>query len=169
MVMRVGTVRPPARSGSMRASNPNGPAESELRILQTFYRAFSDKKPDLLDEAVAPDWEDIPLAPGQGPGPGGLKPVLREFVAAFPDLRIDVEDVIGSHGRVGVRAKLTGTQRGEFFGIPVTNKPISIAIHEFHEIEDGRIKRTWHLEDWFGMLRQLGAWPPARPLHPEGA
>jgi len=153
----------------MPLSSLNGLAESELQTVQTFYRAFSDNKPDLLDEAVTPDWDDIPLAPGQGPGPGGFKPILHTLVAAFPDFRIDIEDIIGSHGRVGVRAKITGTQRGEFFGVPATNKPIAIAIHEFHELENGRIRRTWHLEDWFGMLHQLGAWPPARPLHPEGA
>jgi len=153
----------------MRTSIPNELTENELRALQMFYRAFNDKKPELLDEAVTADWQDIPLAPGQGPGPDGLKPILRAFVAAFPDLRIDVEDIIGARGRVGVRARIHGTHRGEFFGIPITNKPISIAIHEFHDIEDGLIKRTWHLEDWFGMLHQLGAWPLARRLHPEGA
>ncbi|WP_394845805.1 ester cyclase [Pendulispora brunnea] len=153
----------------MRATTPNGLAAGDLQIVQTFYRAFSDKKPELLDEAVTPDWEDIPLAPGQGPGPDGLKPILQSIVAAFPDLRIHVEDVIGSHGRIGVRAKITGTHRGEFFGIAATNRPISVALHEFHEMDNGRIKRTWHLEDWFGMLLQIGAWPPARSLHPESA
>ncbi|MGO7207319.1 ester cyclase, partial [Rhizobium ruizarguesonis] len=35
--------------------------------LETFYGAFTRKNPDLLDEAVTSDWQDIPLAPGQGP------------------------------------------------------------------------------------------------------
>ena len=153
----------------MRATTPNGLAEGDLQTVQTFYRAFSDKNPQLLDQTVTSDWEDIPLAPGQGPGADGLKPILQSIVQAFPDFRIDIEDIVGSHGRIGVRAKITGTHRGEFFGIPATNKPISIALHEFHEMEKGRIKRTWHLEDWFSMLHQIGAWPPARALHPEGA
>jgi steroid delta-isomerase-like uncharacterized protein len=150
----------------MRLTTQNGLAESDR---QTFYQAFSDKKPDLLDEAVTPVWEDFPLAPGQREGPKGLKPILRALGDAFPDFRIHVDDVIGSHGRVGVRGKITGTQRGQFFGIPAANKPISIAIHEFHELKQGRIKRTWHLEDWSGMLNQLGAWPRACSLHLEGA
>ncbi len=32
-------------------------------------------------------------------------------------------------------------------------------IHEFHRIEDGRITRTWRLEDWFGWFSQVGARP----------
>jgi len=153
----------------MKTLNAPGVAHGDLQILQTFYAAFTENQPDLLDDVVTPDWEDLPLGPGQRPGPDGLKPIIRAFVAAFPDLRIQVEDVIGGPGRLGVRARITGTHRGDFFGIAATDKPISIAIHEFHDIADGRIKRTWHLEDWFGMLQQLGAWPPARSLHPEGA
>jgi len=149
--------------------NTHGLADAEVRALQTFYRAFSEQRPELIDEAVTPDWDDIPLAPGQAPGPAGIKPIMRAFAEALPDLRIEILAIIGGHGRAGVRARITGTQRGELFGIAPTNKPISVALHEFHELEDARIRRTWHLEDWFSMLGQLGAWPPARTLHPEGA
>jgi len=147
----------------------HGLSASELSTLQTFYRAFNDNRPDLLDEVVTPDWDDIPLAPGQAPGPEGIKPIIAGFREVFPDLRIVLEDVVGSGGFLAVRGRITGTQHGEFFGIPATRKPIAIAIHEFHQLDNGRIRRTWHLEDWFAMLQQLGAWPPARPLHPESA
>lgn len=66
----------------------------------------------------------------------------------------------GLTGRAAVRAQITGTHRGEFFGIPATGKPIAIAIHEFHHLTEDRITHTWHLEDWFAMLNQVDAWPP---------
>ncbi len=40
--------------------------------IETFYRAFAGE-PDLLDQAVTADWQDIPLSPGQGPGRDGIK------------------------------------------------------------------------------------------------
>jgi predicted ester cyclase len=83
------------------------------------------------------------------------------FAAAFPDVHIEVLDMFGRDGRAAVRARITGTHRGEFFGIAPTGKPIAIAIHEFHTLGEDRITHTWHLEDWFGMLNQVGAWPPA--------
>lgn len=153
----------------MQLQSDHGLSQRERKTLQTFYRAFSANRPDLLEEAVTPDWEDIPLAPGQGPGPQGVAPIIAAFAAAFSDLQIIVDDVVGSGARIGVRARITGTHRGAFFGIAATHKPVSIAIHEFHEFDRDRIRRTWHLEDWFSMLHQLGAWPPARSLHPEGA
>lgn len=138
-----------------------GVAPAEQRSIETLYRAFSEKNPDLLDQAVTPDWQDIPLVPGQGPGPEGLKPVIGAFIAAFPDIQITIKEIIGAPGRAAVRALITGTHKGEWFGVAPTNRQVSVAIHEFHHFADGRITHTWHLEDWFGMLNQVGAWPPA--------
>lgn len=47
---------------------------AQKQSLETFYRAFSDKNPSLLDAAVTLDWQDIPLAPSQSPGSEGMKP-----------------------------------------------------------------------------------------------
>ncbi len=133
----------------------------QKQSLETFYRAFNDKNPSLLDEAVTPDWQDIPLAPGQGLGPEGMKLLLPMFFTAFPDLQIIIDEVIAQPNRAGVRARMVATHRGEIFGLQPTGKPVSIALHEFHHFEDDRISHTWHLEDWFGMLRQIGAWSSA--------
>ncbi len=138
----------------------SSPSEHELSSLETFYRAFSED-PALLDEACAPDWQDIPLLPGQGPGPDGLKQILPVFRQAFPDIKIVVHEIVGSEGRAGVRATITGTHLGEIFGVAPTGLFVDIALHEFHHLRDGRLTHTWHLEDWFGMLNRIGAWPPA--------
>ncbi|TCL05378.1 MULTISPECIES: ester cyclase [Sodalis] len=132
----------------------------ERQAVETLYRAFNDKNPDLMDIAVTADWEDIPLAPGQGPGPEGLKPIIGLFLQAMPDVNIIVHDLIQVAGRAAVRAEITGTHLGPLFGIPATGKKVSFSIHEFHEFEGEHIKRTWHLEDWFGLFQQLGAYPP---------
>lgn len=139
----------------------NGLTAAEQLAIETLYRAFNEQNPALLDQALTPDWDDIPLGPQQQPGREGMKPVIAMFTAAFPDVKITIQDIFGLKGRAAVRAQITGTHKGEFFGIPATGKPMAIAIHEFHELSGGRVARTWHLEDWFGMLNQVGAWPPA--------
>jgi len=135
-------------------------SEAEIHAIHQFYRAFSAGNAHLLNEAVAPDWQDIPLGPGQGPGPEGIKPMMGAFLQAFPDLEIVIHEIMGSAGRAAVRAEIRGTHRGEWFGIPATNKPVRIALHEFHHLANGRLTHTWHLEDWFGMFHQVGALPP---------
>ncbi|QJD91278.1 ester cyclase [Duganella dendranthematis] len=133
---------------------------AERIAVETLYRAFNDKNPDLVDAVLAPDWDDIPLAPGQQPGPEGIKAIIREFVAAFPDVQIAIHDVVQEPGKVAVRAEITGTHQGTLFGIAPTGKQVSFRLHEFHKVVEGRLTTTWHMEDWFGVFQQLGQFPP---------
>lgn len=146
---------------SKTATSPKitGTTDMECRAIETLYRAFSEGKPELLNQAVTEDWQDIPLAPHQAPGREGMKPLIVGFKTTFPNLEIIIHEIIATPGRAAVRAEITGTHTGEWFGIAPTGKPFVIAIHEFHYIENGLITHTWHLEDWFGWLFQVGAWP----------
>lgn len=138
--------------------------EKELQSIETFYRAFTDHNPDLLDEVCSTDWQDIPLAPGQGPGPAGLKDQIASvFLKAFPDMKIVVHEIVGSPGRAGVRASIIGTHLGEVMGVLPTGQPVEIALHEFHHLDGGLLTHTWHLEDWFGLFNRLGVWHPPAP------
>ncbi|HDR9139987.1 TPA: ester cyclase [Burkholderia vietnamiensis] len=131
----------------------------ERVAVETLYRAFSDNDPDLVDTVLAPDWEDIPLAPGQGPGPDGIKPIIRSFAQAFPDVRIVIHDIVQVPGQIAVRAEITGTHRGELFGIAPTGKQVRFRLHEFHALDGQRVTTMWHMEDWFGLFLQLGQFP----------
>ena len=134
-----------------------GVPPADLAAIETLYRAFNEGDTDLLDQVLTPDWEDIPRAPHQSPGREGIKPLIQEFRAAFPDIRIAVHEVIGAPGRAAVRGEIVGTHKGEWLGVAPTGKTFCIAIHEFHYLAEGRITQTRHLEDWFGWLAQVGA------------
>ena len=135
--------------------------EQEISAIEKLYRAFDDKNPDLLDEVLAPDWKDGQPLPGQVNGPQGLKNQFPMFFSAFPDLKIVVHEIVGASGHAGVRASITGTHLGEILGVAPTGQFLDVSIYEFHHLQEGRITQTWHLEDWFGMLNRVGAWPPA--------
>jgi predicted ester cyclase len=130
----------------------------ERRAIEIFYRAWKKKQPELLDEVCTADWQDIPLAPNQADGPEGLQIIMRGLIAAFPNMEVIVHEIYGTHERAGVRAELTFTHNNELLGIPATNKKVALALHEFHHLKDGKLTHTWHLEDWFGLLVQSGAW-----------
>ncbi|MET0498940.1 MAG: ester cyclase [Steroidobacteraceae bacterium] len=133
---------------------------TERLAVETLYRAFNDKNPDLVDEALASSWNDIPLAPGQGPGPEGIKPIIRSFMQAFPDVQISIHDMMQEPGRIGVRAEISGTHLGEILGIAATGKKVSFRLHEFHLLDGERVTTTHHMEDWFSLFLQLGKFPP---------
>lgn len=132
---------------------------TERQAVETLYRAFSEKNPDLVDSILSADWDDIPLAPGQVAGPEGIKPIIRSFGEAFPDVHIVIHDMIQVPGQIAVRAEITGTHLGELFGIAPTGKHVSFRLHEFHTLDGERVTSTWHMEDWFGLFLQLGQFP----------
>lgn len=142
---------------------PDGTAQDltpgQRGALEAFYGALGGHDIDLLDEATTADWEDIPLAPGQGPGPEGAKPVFRMLLTAFPDLVVDIVDVMAERDRAAVRAMVSATHAGPLFGVPASGRRVTFALHEFHDFEGDRLRRTWHLEDLFGLFSQVGAFP----------
>jgi predicted ester cyclase len=132
------------------------------KLIDTLYEAFSGNV-ELLDDVLSDDWDDIPLQPGQEPGRAGAKVLIEGLNKVFSDFRFVVEEIIDARGGdgngiVGVRARMHGVHTGEFLGIAPTGREAEVRTHEFHEIVDGRIVRTHHLEDWLSWLLQVGAW-----------
>jgi predicted ester cyclase len=132
-------------------------------LIGTFYEAASGKS-ELLGAVITDDWQDIPLAPGQQPGSAGARTLIEGLSKAFSDLRFVVEEIIDARGHdgngmVGVRARMNGVYTGELFGIAPTGRPTEVRTHDFHEIVDGRIVRTHHMEDWLSWFQQVGSWP----------
>ncbi len=119
------------------------------------YHAFNAGDPDLLDEVLTENWQDTPLAPGQQPGREGMKPVLKAFIAAFSDLEIIPQEIVGFETRAAVRLVLSGRHVGEWMGVPATGRTFTIDMHELHHLDGGRISHTWHLEDWAGWRAQV--------------
>jgi predicted ester cyclase len=133
--------------------------QTAREAIARIYHAFETHDVALLREAVTPDWEYLPEPPGQQPGPDQMIPIFSDLATALPDMHIAILDLLVQGNRVGVRAEVSGTQTGPLMGIAATKKPLRFAIHSFHELRDGRIARTWHLEDWLGVFRQLGEAP----------
>jgi len=132
---------------------------AERRAIEAFYGAWQLNQLDLIDEACTPDWQDIPLGPGQVAGPQGMKDIIQYFRSIVPDVSINVHEIFGTHERAGVRAEIAFTHNHEVLGIPATGASVAVPLHEFHYLKAGKITHTWHLEDWFGLLLKSDAWP----------
>ena len=80
-------------------------------------------------------------------------------LAAFPDSRVTVEDLIAEGDKVVTRFTWRGTHHGEFMGVPPTGRRVEVGGIWIHRLENERIVegREWGQVDWLGLLRQLGA------------
>lgn len=135
------------------------------KLIDTVYDAFGGNA-ELLDAVLSDDWDDIPLQPGQEPGRAGAVFLIEWLNKVFSDFRFVVEEIIDARGDdgngiVGVRARMHGVHTGEFLGIAPTGRETEVRTHDFHEIVDGRIVRTHHMEDWLSWFLQVGSWPSA--------
>jgi predicted ester cyclase len=81
------------------------------------------------------------------------------FVKAFPDLRLTVEDILSGGNMVAARVAFRGTHRGEFQGIPPTNKQVAFSSIEIDRMVEGKVQEHWFEMDLLGLMRQLGAIP----------
>jgi len=81
---------------------------------------------------------------------------------AIPD-RVDViEESIAEGDLVGLIWRITGTHRGNLFGIPPTGKPVDVYEMGVWRVTDGKITEAWFMVDEAGLLKQLGAKLPPR-------
>jgi steroid delta-isomerase-like uncharacterized protein len=104
--------------------------------------------------------EEVPF-PGQGPDLQGLKEILIRIRHAFPDSKWSVEEQIAEGNKVLTRFTWSGTHRGEFLGIPATNRPVRVWGMVIDRFDDGKVKSTRILLDTLSMMQQLGVVPAA--------
>ena len=144
---------------SAEACKPADPAVN-IAFVKGFYTAFNTMQKAKLDDVLAENWIDTPMAPGQGAGREGMKGAMDGYHEAFPDFHAENQDFVAAGDKVVVRSLITATQRGDFAGVKATGKPIRLMAIDIHRICDGRIAETWHVEDWLSALFQIGAMPP---------
>lgn len=131
-------------------------ANEPKQVASQWYEAFARHDTELLEKILAPNWVDIPSPPNTPHGPEAAKATMAMLVTVFPDFDIKIEDIIQDGNKVVVRSTITGTQRQAFAGLPATGRSMKIQAVDIHEIENGKIIRTWHTEDWMTGLRELG-------------
>src|SRR5258707_12761741 len=78
---------------------------------------------------------------------------LPMFTAAFPDMRMSVDDLVAEGDRVVTRWSFTGTQNGELMGIPPTGKSVAASGITIQRFVDGKIVEGWTNFDLLGLLQ----------------
>jgi steroid delta-isomerase-like uncharacterized protein len=113
---------------------------------------------------LADDFVEHEATPGLAPTKDGVKEFFRMQRAAFPDMRMDVEDVFGNGDKAVARVRYTGTNRGDFMGMPATGKSVDVQLIDMFRFgDDGRVREHWGVIDLMAMMQQLGVVPAGPP------
>ena len=81
---------------------------------------------------------------------------IQQFLTAFPDVHVTVEDLIAEDDKVVARIRARATNTGPFAGKPPTGKKIELLSIRIFQIAGGKIIDTWAMQDRLGLMEQLG-------------
>lgn len=132
--------------------------ENKQLVKKIFNEAFNNRNLSAIDSLVGDTYVNRSM-PGSNKGSAGLKEILQQFTGAFPDMKINVEHVIGDDNMVATHGYWTGTNQGSFMGMPATNKQVRIEYIDLWKIENGKAVENWVQMDMMGMMQQLGMMP----------
>ncbi len=133
---------------------------SSRTIIQRFIEEIlNQKKLAVADEIVAEDFIELDPFPGQVQGRQGLKDVLDMFFSGFSDMHWVIEEQIAEGDKVVTRFTWTGSQKGDFMGIPATGRQVKVKGVVIDRVVDGRMVDSRILMDTMGMMQQLGVVP----------
>lgn len=87
----------------------------------------------------------------------GYKQAMSDILAAFPDARFVVEDVIVEGDKVVVRHRFEGTHTGAAFqGVPTSNKKAVASATVTFQFKEHKTKELWLNADFMGLMMQIG-------------
>lgn len=131
-------------------SSPN-----ERTMLRMVEEVLNGKNPDAMHELIAEDY--VHRAPGEElRGRDGLLALLDGYRAAFPDLKIAVDELISADDATLLSFTLTGTHRGSLLGHPATGRRVSVHGMVRSRFRDGQIVDEWEILDRLALFEQLG-------------
>jgi steroid delta-isomerase-like uncharacterized protein len=91
-------------------------------------------------------------------GKDQLKAFGAAFIAAVPDLRMELTESFATDDGAGMEWLLSGMRRGDLPGIPATNEPVSLRGCTICELRSGRIQRNSDYRDMATFLEQIGVY-----------
>lgn len=113
------------------------------------------RDPAVVDEFFAPEFVSHNNPPGFPPGVEGVKRFFAMFRDAFPDVTVEIDELVVDGDRVAVATTFTGTHEGELMGVAPTGRRVSVTGIDIVRVADGKIVEHRGLTDIVGLIRQL--------------
>ena len=132
--------------------------------MKRLYDLINAGEIDGFGELLAEDFVEHEDMPGLEPGKEGVKRLFHLYRAAFPDLRMEVQDVLVSGDKAVARVRATGTHQGEFLGMAATGRSVDVQLIDITRFgDDGLAREHWGVFDALALMQQLGAIPQSPP------
>ncbi|WP_281992712.1 ester cyclase [Sulfitobacter geojensis] len=141
------------------ATLATGAFADDTETVNTFYDMLSNPGSQshvaAFVGATSEDWISVGGYSGNDKTRDAFIGQVGGFGQLMPDLKWAVQDMHQDENFVTVRSRATGTPVAPFFGVDGEGRSFDIMTIDIHQLENGEIVKTWHVEDWAGALQQL--------------
>lgn len=132
--------------------------QNSITLANRFAETLNTHNVDLFDTFIAPTY--INHNPFVAPGLHGVKKFFADWLVAFPDTTVIMEDALVAGDRVVGRYTYRATHQGTFLGIPPTGKQITMRSIDIWRVRDNVFVEHWDELNLLEVMQQLGVIPP---------
>jgi len=109
-----------------------------------------------FNEIIAADFINQTAPVGSPKGPEGVAYFFNHLLrSAFPDLKVVIHDQVAEGDKVTTRKSFHATHRGEFFGVPASNKKVVMDVIDIIRLRDGKFAEHWGALDMQNVMMQI--------------
>ena len=111
-----------------------------------------------FNEIVAADFINQTAPSGSPKGPEGVVYFFNHLLkTAFPDLKVVIHDQVAEADKVTTRKSFHATHKGEFFGVPASDKKVVIDVIDIIRLRDGKFVEYWGAFDMQNVMMQISS------------
>ena len=134
-----------------------GVDENKALVRRFYQEVWADGNVGFADAVFAADYVRHDLRPTQAlPGPAGQAKIAADFRRAFPDLRWEVDLLMGEADMVVGRWTASGTHTGPWGAIEPTGTTVSFSGVNIFRFAAGKVAEIWNHRDDLGLMNQVG-------------
>ena len=136
------------------------PVKENVELMRRWFQeVWNEGKIETVRELFAPDGRAVGHYGERSEvhGPDQFVPFVQQIRAAFPDVKVTIDDAFGARDKVVIRWSASMTHSGDALG-PASGKPVLLTGITIARIAKGKIVEGWDNWDRLGMLEQIGAY-----------
>jgi predicted ester cyclase len=111
---------------------------------------------ETFNEIFAEDFVNHTAPPGSPKNRDGVVYFFNHLLKpAFPDLKVEIHDMVAEGDKVTTRKSFYATHKGEFFGVPATNKTVVMEVIDIIQLRYGKYIGHWGILDIHSLMTQI--------------
>jgi steroid delta-isomerase-like uncharacterized protein len=137
----------------------NPVTQQNKAIVTRFNKEFIEEgNMQSFNEIMGKDFINHTAPKGAPKSSEGVLYFFNQFLKpAFPDLKVVIHDQVAEEDKVTTRKTFHATHKGDFFGIPASDKKVVMEIIDIIRLQDGKFVEHWNVLDWQNVITQITA------------